>query len=240
MPPKSNSLFHFTKSVDFLKGILQGGFHPRYCLEDTGYLDIDYIGYPMVCFCDIPLSRIADHTGFYGSYGLGMTKEWAIKNSLAPLLYAVNGGLLTEFSNYLLRLNMTNASGDTTPEQHNLNGFFFRLVAMTKPVAGKMVVAGAVVEKEFHQENEWRFVPREFTSLFKDKFDAEREAMNLAVAKYKLDFSPSDVKYIFVKLDAEIPAMVDFVQTALGHFPHNDIKILVTRIVSLETIGRDV
>ena len=57
MKARSESLFHFTKSLDFLKGILQNGYQPRYGLEDTSLLGRhDYIGYPMVCFCDIPMS----------------------------------------------------------------------------------------------------------------------------------------------------------------------------------------
>ena len=95
MSPKSDNLFHFTKSIDFLKGILLNGFLPRYCLEDTSYLTIEYIGYPMICFCDIPISRIGDHTAFYGNYGLGMTKEWGLRNNLAPLLYTPTSGALT-------------------------------------------------------------------------------------------------------------------------------------------------
>lgn len=169
-----------------------------------------------------------------------MTKDWALKNSLSPILYSTNGGVINDFANYLLNLNMKDEAGETTDTQHELNQYFFRLVSMTKPINGKMVIGGEVIEKDFQQENEWRFVPKKFDVLFKDKFDVEREMHNAKVLEHKLEFSPSDVKYIFVKQDAEIPALVDFVQNALGHFPHNDIKILITRIVSLETISRDV
>lgn len=240
MSPKSNTLFHFTKSLDFLKGILKDGFLPRYCLEDTKYLTIEYIGYPMVCFCDIPLSRISEHTSFYGDFGLWMTKEWGMKNALAPLLYTPTDGALTQFANYLLQLNMKDKTGALTKEQLDLNDHFFRLISMIKPVAGNMVIGGNVIEKDFHQENEWRFVPKKFSVLFRDKFDAEREKKNAEVAKEKLQFTPADVKYIFVKNDSDIPAVFDFIQNNLGHFPLNDIKILTSRIVSLETLARDV
>lgn len=240
MTPKSNTLFHFTKSIDFLKGILQNGFYPRYCLEDTNYLTVDYVGYPMVCFCDIPLSRISEHTSFYGDYGLGMTKEWGMKNALAPLLYTPASGALTDFANYLLKLEMKDSAGTLTQEQTELNKHFFRLISMIKPIAGNMVVGGKVIEKDFHQENEWRFVPQKFSVLFRDSFDAEREAKNAEVATERLQFSPADVKYIFVKYEADIPTIFDYIQNNLGHFPLNDIKILTSRIVSLETLALDV
>ena len=111
MNPKSNTLFHFTKNAKSLKGILKNGFLPRYCREDIKYLknaeaSKDCLGYPMVCFCDIPLSRISEHTKFYGSYGLGMTKEWGIKNALAPILYTPEEGVFPDFANFLLGFDM--------------------------------------------------------------------------------------------------------------------------------------
>ena len=81
----SNSLFHFTNSAERLVGILKHTFRPRYCLEDlrmfTTSLDEDEEGswlelaIPMVCFCDIPLSKIKHHLTFYGNYGIGFDKR---------------------------------------------------------------------------------------------------------------------------------------------------------------------
>jgi len=88
--PRAISLFHFTKSMDVLQTILKEGFWPRYCLEDVqwqGHDTYEFVAYPMVCFCDIPISRISEHVGFYGSYGIGLTKQWGIKNNLNPVFY---------------------------------------------------------------------------------------------------------------------------------------------------------
>ncbi|WP_306687751.1 abortive infection system antitoxin AbiGi family protein [bacterium 19MO03SA05] len=87
MLPKSHTLFHFTKNIEFLKDILVNGFWPRYCIEDTGWYGGYRIAYPMVCFCDIPLSRVSDHVDFYGNYGIGVTREWAQSNGLSPVMY---------------------------------------------------------------------------------------------------------------------------------------------------------
>ena len=83
----SNSLFHFTSKFEYLKDILLNGFWPRYCIEYGWGTSIDF-ALPMVCFCDIPLSLIEDHTKFYGNYGIGMKRSWAreLKN-ITPVQY---------------------------------------------------------------------------------------------------------------------------------------------------------
>lgn len=242
MQARSDSLFHFTKSLDFLKGILQNGFQPRYSLEDTSLFgQVDYIGYPMVCFCDIPMSRISDHTAFYGEYGIGMTKEWGRKNNLHPLLYAASNGALVRVASKIFSLTDYQSDDDSKVKsiRHELLHQYFELTPMIKPVSGKMIVGGEVVEKDFSQENEWRYVPDHINLLFKNNFDELKAEENAKMFDRSLRFLPSDVKYIFVKADHEIPAIFDFIQTQLGAFPMNDIKVLISRIVSLETLARD-
>lgn len=60
----SSTLFHFTPKMEYLLSILQDGFWPRYCVEKgwgNNYIDF---ALPMVCFCDIPLAQISEHTDF--------------------------------------------------------------------------------------------------------------------------------------------------------------------------------
>lgn len=54
-----------------------------------------------------------------------------------------------------------------------------------------------------------------------------------------LKISPSDIKYLFVKSDADIPLLVNFIQTEMDTYSNKDTKILLSRITSLETISRD-
>ncbi len=51
---------------------------------------------PMVCFCDLPLSQIRKHTKTYGEYALGLSKEWAIKKQINPVLYTYPNSDLSE------------------------------------------------------------------------------------------------------------------------------------------------
>ncbi|MFA6016213.1 MAG: abortive infection system antitoxin AbiGi family protein [Gallionellaceae bacterium] len=82
---------------------MANGFWPKYCQEDFKWYNPEtgLISYPMVCFCDIPLTRIDAHVKFYGSYGLGLTKQWAMSNKLSPVIYIPND---TRLSNALTRM----------------------------------------------------------------------------------------------------------------------------------------
>lgn len=245
MNPKSNTLFHFTKSRETLKLILKNGFWPRYCLEDVGWLGYsthDYVAYPMVCFCDIPLSRISDHVGFYGEFGIGLTRQWAEANGLNPILYVAGENNVSSSFRELGELSHKHA----TEDQKNASLVTMRyLLAHSKPAQGKMVVDGKPVEKVFYQESEWRYVPRHKNIedfLLKSQFE---DAAKLKTANDKtlehcgIKFGPKDIRYVFVKSDADIPDVVNFIQSELDQFPGVDQKILMSRIVSLESLSED-
>lgn len=244
MNPKSHTLFHFTKSRETLKRIIQNGFWPRYCLEDVNWLGYDgfrFIAYPIVCFCDIPLSRIQEHVDFYGEFGLGLTKEWAEANGLNPVLYVSSENNVSK-SFRELNDHANNMKG----EKQRASKITMRyLCAYAKPTSGKMVIEGKPVQKEFYQESEWRFIPKcsEISEyLRQDEFD-DTDKLSSANALTKVQctirFTPKDIKYIFVKTDADIPDIINFIQTDLDTFPSADLKVLMSRVTSLESIAKD-
>lgn len=47
-----------------------------------------YIGIPMVCFCDIPLTHVAKNN--YGKCGIAMSRKWGREHHLEPVLYYPN------------------------------------------------------------------------------------------------------------------------------------------------------
>lgn len=244
MRPKSQTLFHFTKSVEILKSIFINGFWPKYCLEDLSWYfkqGEGYIAFPTVCFCDIPLSRIKEHVSFYGEFGIGMTKEWALSNGLNPVSY------LTTSSNYGNAINnlFHNHTGQDT--FYSLSGLDMNMILSNiKPLEGNMIIAGKIVKKEFYQENEWRYSPRNKNIdswLQNDQFNdltllSEKNEKTKNFCSLKI--SPSDVKYIFVKKDSDIPEIINFIQSELDHYSNSDIKILMSRVISLESISSDI
>jgi len=59
MAVSSNSLFHYTKSIESLSNILAYGFFPSYCKESIYTKDFERsFAIPIVSFCDIPLSQV--------------------------------------------------------------------------------------------------------------------------------------------------------------------------------------
>jgi hypothetical protein len=238
LKPKSDNLFHFTKSLDVLKLIVENGILPRYCQEDVDWFGLDdkYLGYAMSCFCDIPLSRISEHTDFYGSYGIGLSKDWGVQNKLNPVVYTPPGGIVQEVAEFVFSLEFPDESKSL---QHELDNEIFRLIMLIKPTVGKMIIAGNILEKEFYQENEWRYVPEPSRIIREDVFEMMKDNANAELEDFKLKFTPKDIKYIFVKNDNDIPTLVDHISEKLGIYPLNDLKILQTRIVSLETLSLD-
>ncbi|KAA8786733.1 hypothetical protein EC604_23170 [Paenibacillus amylolyticus] len=77
--------------LQYLKKTLQKkALIPRYYEEDISYLSItgyDRIAFPMKCFCDIHLNKLAPHMEFYGYYGIGITKIWGMFQGIQPIQY---------------------------------------------------------------------------------------------------------------------------------------------------------
>jgi len=245
MSPKSNTLFTFTQKFDTIQLILNGGFWPRYCLEDIDWVDKDlfpFIAFPMVCFCDIPLSRITDHVGFYGCYGLGMSRDWVLKSRLNPVQYMVPDSMLMD------KLKMLLSHANDIPDQSLSNSAkqtMRYIYAHTRPLSGTMKVNGKNKYKEFYQESEWRYVPsaREFVPfLSESKFndDVVREAENdKTKLKSMLKFEFSDVRFIFVPTDKDIPAMLSFIESTLATVSEDERCLLQSRVISIERLIED-
>lgn len=94
----SSNLYHFTREKKNIKSILENGFYPRTSIEDLSFLMHNYtkafVGIPMVCFCDIPLNLIEEHTLQYGDYGIGLSKEWGIEKGLNPVHYILDKNVI--------------------------------------------------------------------------------------------------------------------------------------------------
>lgn len=244
MKPRSSTLFHFTKNENVIFDIFKNGFWPRYCLEDIQYQGFDkfeFIAFPMVCFCDIPLSRILEHVDFYGSYGIGLSKDWAAKNNLNPLLYVSLGSDL----NHCVSNIMGNILELKEKDRGNSLNLIRYLIAHSKPTVGRILIDGEPVNKEFYQESEWRYVPQNKNVaeyMLQDSFEDEgklKEAHESSKEHSSLKFLPGDVAYVFVPKDSDIPNIINFMQSELDHYPNADLKVLFSRVISIESISRD-
>ena len=246
----SNSLFHFTTKIDYLLNILENGFFPRYCYESAKITtekrreDLEQIT-PMVCFCDISLSQISKHINKYGSYGIGMTKHWGINNKLNPVIYINTNSKLSNSVSQLADSIVELLDEHCSKHIRDASDELLNLLKFLKPYEGYDANRN---EKgiRFYDEKEWRYIPemsfdKEYKSLI--SFEDYNNKITLGKAneklkEYKLNFTPEDIKYIFIPSINEIHIVISELKKS-NVFTKNEIEILTTKILTIEQINDD-
>lgn len=246
----SNALFHFTRSMDDLVSILKYDFVPRLCLENYSDMFGDQgkeftMAFPMVCFCDLPISQLRGHMEFYGSYGLGMKKEWGIKNGISPVLYMQPGSNtaadITGLLGFLDGRSMPNEAEDYRKHLRSI-------IRQIKLYEGYVEKDGQQVPKRFYDEREWRWVPcvtegdgSDLLSLTDESFRDlhRREPARDKASKTHLVFEPADIDYIIVAGENEIPDIIEAVESFRERYDAKTVRILTSRIISAERIKSD-
>jgi len=202
----------------------------------------------MISFCDIPLSNIKDHTSKYGYYSIGLTKNWARKNGLNPVLYFERSSNLLHstllvLSTELFELKKSNA---TDPDKHPLTEIF----RYSKNNVGTLIRKG-IVKKEnykFSDEREWRYCPTKIelngspfiiSNNYTD-YTKVKDKHNKEISSLRLDFEPSDISYIIIKKESEIPELINHLEHNKGkQYAYQDIRRLTTRIITSDQIIND-
>jgi hypothetical protein len=283
MKISTNNLFHFTPNITSLKSILKKGFYVRYSLENYG--DIfdkeNEVLIPMVCFCDIPLSLVSDHTKTYGKFGIGLSKEWGINNKISPVIYTNENSIIANLfnklhdhlnnyididdsqdmdnskTNFLSKLYELSANykipviEDLTDQASDMTDAISHIVQNIKPYKGKIMRNTEYRDNiRFYDEREWRFLlPKNFFTENKIKGNYNKEFYTNPIKKryanikiathFRLTFEPKDVKFIIVEEDSQVPEILKFLDETFGSqvgVSSNDLKLLGTRIISLEHI----
>jgi len=252
----ANTLFHFTGSSENVINILTNHFSPRYCVETIKYLSktesID-VAIPMICFCDIPLSQISEHVDVYGEYAIGLTKEWAIRNGISPLLYLYYGANTMKFIPITYQTSMTVTKIESlVRKSYNLSNVKSVVHFMThcKDYNGSMLRNGSIIDKVFYNENEWRFVPADVENIrpdlqllmSKDKIVniRDKEYLNQLLSSIKIEFTPNDIKYLVISKESERQNFISTIEKIKGgDYNENELKILNSKIISIENIKED-
>lgn len=231
----SNSFFHFTRTLDSVKGILRDGFKLYYCNEDIYLKKGSHrgIGIPMLCFCDIPLSFLSLKDK--RPYGFGMNKRnWAWnKVKFQPVYYYPNNARC-----YSTKL-IINASQSFI---YGGNPADYRILGVAKPYYG-------IKNKNEcnYLENEWRIIEDE-TTWYADT--DSRFKLNSASGTIKtpygtpVSFTPKDIDFIIVP-EADKPAIIDYIindlKTCCGkNLSKDDIVDLISKIVVREKIVKNI
>ncbi len=127
------------------------------------------------------------------------------------------------------------------------------IMAFTKNYRGTFIRNGKQYRNVcFYDEREWRYVPNG-RFLFEQGIPSyipkevwidltKRRDANTKLERPEcmLTFGPPDIRYIIVAKHEEILPMVDSVQQIKGNkYSYNDLRLLTTRIISMEQILQD-
>jgi hypothetical protein len=247
----SETLFHFTRTFENLKGILKNEFHPRYSPEILEFKgkNVGEFAYPMVCFCDIPLSQVKEHLKTYGNYGIGMSREWVVSNGLNPVLYLKKGSRLSDSVRIMLECVQSLKAAED-PIAGGIKSGLLNVLRHVKPFEGRSSKTGTIVK--FYDEREWRYAPVFYKDengkhglmkqLQKKEYDNEnmRIIEDFILEQIKLKFAPANIRYIIVEKEHEILEMVDYLHYVKSpKYDEDSIKILTSRIITSEQIKKD-
>lgn len=239
---------------------------PTYCKETWNLNNsIESVYFPMISFCDLPLSLIKEHIQRYGNYGIGMKKDWGILKKLNPVIYIESNSIIArDLDDSLLHLNdLYDAIEEFSKNLNKRSSMKFLNVDKTMVKAGKLHLNifrylknyegalnrnGKIIKKyRFYDEREWRYVP-EF-----DNKDIKNHLDNKAYARYRqkskakplldkivLEFTADDIEYLIVKSNKDIPRLIKKIQ-GTNNLAKNGDKLLelTTRILTIEQLDKD-
>lgn len=232
---KVNHIVHYLDNFEVILKILKDGFAPSYCLESINGLNY-YI--PMVSFCNIPLKDV-DLYMRYGKYGIGMSLEWAVKNSISPVIYIhentpfkdlhskINEIHLNDIINKILSKKFDKIRSEDKSETDHSEEFkmISEINHITVPTLqffknwktkykGKEIIT--------YHEREWRYIPKisdkrilsdeEFEELKKTVFNKKPH-----LPEYSLSInSIEEIRYILINNEIQRNKVLNVLQRKFG------------------------
>lgn len=197
----SNIIWHQT-DFNRLRSILKSKmFKYSYSLETimwkSSKLDI---AFPMISFCDIPLSDISEYLGKYGNYTIGLKRAWGKRVGVCPVWYRDKDALT-------LKKQMDSFRPIANKEPLSLSEadiILWQVVANTKNHEGKLIKR-KFASYRFFDEREVRLVPdyndlvssaiKPFMSL-KEYAEYKSRNGNALIYDRGVEFEYSDIAYI--------------------------------------------
>lgn len=241
------TLFHFTKKEAFYS-ILKSTFKVSYAREKIVGLDTEReFAVPVVCFCDIKMSDLKYFIQKgYGNYGIGLTKDWANRKSLNPVMYVNRHSDLADRYNNGLRsvYQFLGKDVSTYKGYHDLMNTYRYM----KNYEGDLERDGKLTKNyRFADEREWRFVPpfetevvEPFVPKSRINTTQKKSFYNEKASHVRLSFSPEDIKYLIVEKEEDIIDLIMHLEEVKGEkFNDITIKRLASRILTLDQIKND-
>ena len=245
MSISTNSIVHYTNSLDNLIGILQEGFRIKYCSErlNLGKSRYSSAAHPMISFCDIPLSASIQHFEAYGKYGIGLSKKWAFEIGINPVLYIDENSLFAENLYELIKERRNEKTNLTLKQKKEI----LHIKSYAKNYSGSFTRKNKIYKNyKFYDEREWRIVPDNnilgaaLFSISSKAYKSNKEKYNSRISNIRLEFDAKDISYIIVERTDEIPDIIKIVRDCFGkRCTSEQLDILFSKICSTEQIIAD-
>lgn len=245
MAISTNSIIHYTDTFEKVSSIIKEGFRIKYCAEEIQTREdrVAAFAHPVISFCDIPLSEAHEHFDLYGHYGIGLTKDWAKKNGVNPVLYISKDSRISQY------IGQTFAAYQSIDGSHKdlIKETLVMIKCFTKNYSGPLK-RGKIDSEDykFYDEREWRLVPKrddingKRLSIHLDEFIKNKKSINDAISDIRFKFEASDISYIIVDKTSEIPAMVESLRTMFYKTLNGgESDILLSKVCSTEQIIQD-
>jgi hypothetical protein len=243
-------LFHFT-TKESLEKILGSAFKVSYAREriQGGNMKKEF-AVPMVSFSDLRLSELKQNIGTYGKFGIGLAKEWAVRNGLNPVMYANKESLFTEnFINGIEELfKLVKKSNDTTGRFEIAFNNTINTLRYIKNYKSELIRPNKRTKWNyvFANEREWRYVPPiseeylPFIPLNKIMTTEQKAEYNKKVENIQLNFKPDDIKYLIVETDNDINPLITHLRHVKNRFSDDTVDKLASRILTYKQIENDI
>lgn len=190
--------------------------------------------FPMVCFCDIPLSQIKNHIEHYGNYGIGLSKEWGIRNRLNPVLYIELNSSLSKYLEGVIKL----IAGDPKRSEEIVGESTLQLLKHLK----QYDIVEASKYYRYYDEREWRHILRTKEIMDKGSYLIYRRDNGhpKKLPEHKLRFTPDDITYLIINDESEVAYMILALrQIKSSKYDEITIDKLISRILTSEQILKD-
>jgi len=248
-----STLFHFTEKK-WLFEILKSTFKISYAREKISAPNNEReFAVPMVSFCDIRLAEIKYFLEKgYGNFGIGLTKVWANRNGLNPVMYINRHcGLADNLIEGLNGVYYHISRLKTSKSQKKLTLSYLNIMNMyryIKNYEGELKRKDKIIDSNyrFADEREWRYVPpiensdlEPFVAISNISTKKQKEEYNKKISNIKLSFQPDDIKYLFVERESDITELINHLDYAESRFDSEILKKLTSRILTIEQIKND-
>lgn len=202
-------LLHHCTDFNSLCSILDSeAYWPSYCLEQSNFMhDFTEAAYAIVCFADLLPDEVERHsTNFNSDSYIVMSKEWALRNKVAPVIYyypeTISAVAIRNWTRYCVNKKMPTSKNIEETLVTNTTNLMFAYMKQYEDFYFDDNKKGFSDEtRVFFLEREWRWLPwvenGEAYYLPKESFldDNIRNEKKQELLKngYKLYFTPENV-----------------------------------------------